>query len=403
MDPIIDGIQKAFQLIFSGDPTVYGIVYRSLFFSGVATILAALWGTPIAMLLGLREFRGKSIVKSVFNTLIGMPTVALGLILYLVFSKAGPLGFLGLLYTPGAIILGEAVLVTPLIISIMTTAIEAVDPEMMNLARTLGASESQTSIAVLKEAMNGVILGNIAGFNRAIAELGVALLVGGGILGTTDVFTTDISLYTQRGDLGLAIALAVILLLIVFGINLTIISLKKREYSSRLAEALNKHSRNHRQEAKNMTALAELKNLTKSFGNRTVLDDITLQIEEGEMLALLGPNGSGKTTLLKILAFLEKPTSGEVKFQGEAVTDKNTERMRLQSAMVFQRTLLFSTTVYNNVAYGLKMRKLPKNTHQRRSQESSEPRQAGRLREAFRQKALRRRAAARSVGESAWS
>jgi tungstate transport system permease protein len=179
------------------------------------------------MLLGLREFRGKSIVKSVFNTLIGMPTVALGLILYLIFSRAGPLGFLGLLYTPGAIMLGEAVLVTPLIISIMTTAIEAVDPEMMNLARTLGASESQTSIAILKEAMNGVILGNIAGFNRAIAELGVALLVGGGILGTTDILTTDISLYTQRGDLGLAIAFAVILLLIVFGINLTIMLAKK--------------------------------------------------------------------------------------------------------------------------------------------------------------------------------
>jgi len=110
-----------------------------------------------------------------------------------------------------------------------------------------------------------------------------------------------------------------------------------------------------------MTTLAELKNLTKCFGNRTVLDDVTLQIEEGEMLALLGPNGSGKTTLLKILAFLEKPTSGEVKFQGEAVTDKNAERMRQQSAMVFQRTMLFSTNVYNNVAFGLKMRKLPKN------------------------------------------
>lgn len=110
-----------------------------------------------------------------------------------------------------------------------------------------------------------------------------------------------------------------------------------------------------------MATLAELKNLTKCFGNRKVLDDVTLQIQEGETLALLGPNGSGKTTLLKILAFLEKPTSGESMFQGEMVTGKNSERMRLQSAMVFQRTLLFSTTVYNNVAYGLRMRKMPKN------------------------------------------
>ena len=223
MNPIIEGIIKAFELIFSGDPTFYGVVYRSLLFSGVATILAALWGTPIAMLIGLREFHGKAIIKTIFNALIGIPTVALGLILYLVFSKAGPLGPLGLLYTPGAIMLGEAVLVTPLIVSIMTNAIEAVDPEMMNLARTLGASESQTSITILKEAMNGVILGNIAGFNRAVAELGVALLVGGGILGTTDVLTTDISLYTQRGNLGFAIAFSIILLLIVFGINLMIV------------------------------------------------------------------------------------------------------------------------------------------------------------------------------------
>jgi len=225
LNPIIEGIIKAFELIFSGDPTVYGIVFRSLFFSGVAAILAALWGTPIAMLLGLRDFRGKSVVKGFFNSLIGMPTVALGLILFLTFSKAGPLGFLGLLYTPGAVMLGEAVLVTPLVISIATTAIEAVDPEMINLAKTLGASESQASITVLKEAINGVVFSDMASFNRAIAELGVALLVGGNIAGLTDVLTTDISKYTQRGgsDLAYAIALSIILMAIVFGINLIII------------------------------------------------------------------------------------------------------------------------------------------------------------------------------------
>ena len=109
-----------------------------------------------------------------------------------------------------------------------------------------------------------------------------------------------------------------------------------------------------------MTAIIEMKDLTLSFGNQRVLNDITLQVEEGEILALLGPNGSGKTTLLRVLAFLLKPESGEVKFQGEKVTDKNAEKMRIQSTMVFQKTLLFSTTVFNNVAYGLKMRKMPK-------------------------------------------
>jgi len=109
-----------------------------------------------------------------------------------------------------------------------------------------------------------------------------------------------------------------------------------------------------------MTLAAELRNVTKSFSGRTVLDNINLPIHQGEILALLGPNGSGKTTLLKILAFIEKPSKGEVKFQGETVTDNNAERMRMQSTMVFQKTALFSTTVYNNVAYGLKLRRTPK-------------------------------------------
>jgi tungstate transport system permease protein len=223
LDQISDGIVKALQLIFSGDPTVYGIVSRSLLFSGIATILAVLWATPIAMLLSLKNFRGKSIVKGFFTAMIGMPTVALGLFLWLTLSKTGPLGFLGLLYTPGAIILGEALLVTPLIVSIATNAIEAVDPEMMNLARTLGASESQALTAVLKEAINGIIFSNVAGFNRAIAELGVALMVGGNLAGFTDVLTTDISTFNARADFASAIALAIILLLIVFGINIMII------------------------------------------------------------------------------------------------------------------------------------------------------------------------------------
>lgn len=223
MVDVVEGFERALQLIITGDPTLYGIVYRSLLFSGIAIILAALWGTPIAMLLGLKDFRGKTLVKTLFNSLIGIPTVVLGLVLYLVFSKGGPLGFLGLLYTPGAVILGEAVLVTPILISITNTAIEAVDPDILNLARTLGASESQASIAVLKEAVNGVLLSNIASFNRAVAELGVALLVGGNIAGLTDILTTAISRYTARGELDFAIALGIILMGIVFVINAAII------------------------------------------------------------------------------------------------------------------------------------------------------------------------------------
>ena len=226
MNQILDGIIQAFQLIFTGDPTVFGAVYRTLLFSGVATILAVLWSLPISMLLTLKDFPGKSIVKGFFTAMIGLPTVALGLILFLMFSKAGPLGFFGLLYTPGAIMLGEAILITPLIVSIGVSAIEAVDPEMFNLAKTLGANGSQASITVMKEALSGILFSNIAGFNRAIAELGVALMVGGNIVGagvhSTDVLTTNISTLTARGEFATAIALTVILLLLVFGINLIV-------------------------------------------------------------------------------------------------------------------------------------------------------------------------------------
>jgi molybdopterin-binding protein len=110
-----------------------------------------------------------------------------------------------------------------------------------------------------------------------------------------------------------------------------------------------------------MTVIAELKNVTKAFDGKIVLDDINLKISQGEVLALLGPNGSGKTTLLKILAFIEKPTKGDVYFNGEKVVNKNLEQVRLGSSMVFQKTTLFSTTVYNNVAYGLRIRRTHKN------------------------------------------
>ena len=112
-----------------------------------------------------------------------------------------------------------------------------------------------------------------------------------------------------------------------------------------------------------MTATAaKLEDVTKAYGKKIVLDAINLQIQEGEILALLGPNGSGKTTILKILAFIENPTSGEVEFQGKKVNFKRTEKIRLQSTLVFQKTTLFSSSVYNNIAYGLKIRKVPKQT-----------------------------------------
>jgi tungstate transport system permease protein len=237
---LISDIIQAFQLILSGDPYIYGVVYRSLLFSGTAVILAILWGTPLSMLIAIKDFRGKTLIKTALNTLIGLPTVVLGLILFLIFSRGGPLGFLGLLYTPAAIMIGQAILVTPILVSIGVSAIESVDPEIMSLAQTLGASESQAQVAVLKEAINGIVLSDIASFNRAIGELGVVLLVGGNIEGggnMTSVMTSAISRYTQINEIGLAIALGIFLILILFTINIIIVALRNANYLVELAKA----------------------------------------------------------------------------------------------------------------------------------------------------------------------
>ena len=114
-----------------------------------------------------------------------------------------------------------------------------------------------------------------------------------------------------------------------------------------------------------MRAVAELKDVTKAYGDKIVVDAVNLQIREGEIVALLGPNGSGKSTILKMLAFIENPTGGKVIFKGEKVNFKNTEKERMESTLVFQKTTVFGTSVYNNIAYGLKIRKAPKETRDR--------------------------------------
>jgi len=225
---IIEGLLKAFELIFSGDPTLIDITLRSVIVSCGATVLCMLWSLPIAITLSLKRFHGRIITKGMFHAMLGVPTVAFGLILFLLLSKSGPLGFLRILYTPTAIIFGQAILITPIAVSLMTNAIEAVDPEIKNLAKTLGASELEASLTVLKESTSGVGLAVIASFNRAIAELGVALMVGGNISGYTSVLTTTIALETNKGEIVLSIALTIILLLIVTGLSLFVNLVQRR-------------------------------------------------------------------------------------------------------------------------------------------------------------------------------
>jgi tungstate transport system permease protein len=219
---ILDGFIKAFQLLISLDPTLYSIVLRSLYVSGLATAMATLWSLPIAAILGLKNFPGKRFIRASFNAFLGMPTVVLGLVLFLLLSRSGPLGMFGLLFTPLAISIGQAILITPIIVSFITSAIESIDVELRDLAKTLGSTEIQASIAVLQEAVGGVTLAVIAAFNRAFAELGVAMMLGGNIHGLTRLLTTAIALETARGEIAFSIALGFILVLIVYTFSIVL-------------------------------------------------------------------------------------------------------------------------------------------------------------------------------------
>lgn len=225
---ILDGFARAMTLILAGDPVLVEITLRSLAISGFATIAASLWSIPLGALIGLGKFRGRVLLRGAFNVLLGVPTVTLGLVLYLLVSRSGPLGFLRLLYTPTAIILGQAVLITPIIVSFVANTLEAVDPDVRNLALTLGSTETEAVLMVVNESLEGVLLSVTAGFNRAIAELGIALMVGGNIRGVTRMLTTYIALETNRGEVAIGIAFAVILLAIVAAVNLSVNFLQRR-------------------------------------------------------------------------------------------------------------------------------------------------------------------------------
>jgi len=228
VEEFFEGIKGATVLIVSADPEIMEVALRSIYISGTATTLAIIWSIPTGLVIGLGNFAGKDFVKGIFNALLGIPTVALGLILYLLLSSSGPLGFLDLFINPLGVAVGQAILITPMMISFATSAIEAVEPDVRDLAKTLGASEIEAAFAVLKESTPGVSLAVMGSFNRAIAELGIAFMIGQNIRGSTRVLTTAIAMETGRGEIALSIALALILLIVVLSVGVLTNLLQRR-------------------------------------------------------------------------------------------------------------------------------------------------------------------------------
>lgn len=216
---IILGLREALRLIVTLDQMVIEITLRSLHTATLATLLSTFIALPVSVLITMKEFPGKSGLKFFFSSMVGIPTVTLGLFLYTLFSRSGPLGSLSLLYTVRGMAVGQAVLILPIMITFIVSAIESKDKEIRDLVRTLGASEYETGIAVVREAYSGVSLAIVSGFNRAFAELGIAMMLGANIRGITRVLTTAIALETAKGELGLSFALSFILLFMVLTLN----------------------------------------------------------------------------------------------------------------------------------------------------------------------------------------
>ena len=220
MGSILEGFIKAFSLIVQLDRELLSIILLSLEVSGIALIIASFLGVPAGSILGLKKFRGRGFVISLTNTFMGLPPIVVGLFVYLLLSRRGPLGFMALLYTPSAMITAQTILIFPILTSLCHSAVISVDPIIRQAAVTLGATPFQAALTVIKEARYGILSGVIAGLGRAMGEVGAILIVGGNIAGYTRVMTTTIALETDKGNFELALALGIILLIISLLINI---------------------------------------------------------------------------------------------------------------------------------------------------------------------------------------
>ena len=223
-----ESLLTALELIINFDREVRITAWVSLYTSSCAIVIAALLGVPTGLWLGLNRFRGRQILLALLNTLMALPTVVVGLLLFGLLSRQGPLGPLGLLFTPLAMIAGQTVLATPIVANLVLAAVTGADQRIINTALTLGASRFQAAIQLLREIRFGVMAAVIAGFGRVIAEVGVAMMLGGNIRNSTRTMTTAIALETSKGEFAFGLALGILLLAVALTVNLFLNILQQR-------------------------------------------------------------------------------------------------------------------------------------------------------------------------------
>lgn len=227
MDFLLHGFFEAFNLLLNGDLETYSAIKATLYTSSVSILFAVLVGFPLGFILGFYDFRGRKILRLLSDTALAMPTVAIGLILYAFITRNGPLGSLNLLFTLKAVMLGQFVLALPIIISLTASVVENMEKKHYLTILNLRLAPAKLVFCVLYELRYALMVVIATAYGRIVAEVGVAMMIGGNIKYFTRTITTAVSLETNKGEFAMGIALAMVLIFIAFLVNLAIFALKK--------------------------------------------------------------------------------------------------------------------------------------------------------------------------------
>jgi len=392
MSTLGESFALALQLVARGDAEVLAIAGLSLRVSLAATLIGGALGLLAGTALAVARFPGRTLVVGLLNTLLAMPPVVVGLLVYLMLSRAGPLGALGILFTPAAMVVAQSLLVVPLVAALTRRLVADAMAQGGEQLRSLGATPLQAALLMLVHERMAVLTLGLTAFGRAISEVGAVMIVGGNIDGVTRVMTTAIALETSKGDLPLALALGLVLLGLVGTLNGLIALLQWQgaraargaaqqsgaaaagvEVGAGAGAGVGVFPSSGLPEVAAPVAAAaapgglpaappgggpgvlllHLQDSRVTLDGHPALHGVSLTLQRGERVMLVGPNGAGKTTLLRLLHGL-LPGTPAVAAAGALASGR-----RLRGAMLFQRPFLLRASVQRNVALGLWLRGVP--------------------------------------------